>query len=216
MDEEQTQNESSTQGPGGPSEKSAEEPEIITSKVVVESIEQETKDQTPTEIVENVEDHHPQSEVSGPIVSEGGEISVEGHHPQSLKDPEEASKPKEQGVQEEVVVEEPKEVERVLEIKQKEKSEAREVKDVRPIIEIKGFGQKAVAAIFKKRQARLEKIMRLAMEVKKKGKSINNNDVQLAVLVSDATASRYLTSLAKKGMLVKKGAGRDVEYEFPG
>ncbi len=61
---------------------------------------------------------------------------------------------------------------------------------------------------FRKR-AKLEKIVALARE---KG-SITNDDVQLAVQVSDSTATRYLTQLILAGRLRRSGPAERPKYE---
>ena len=61
----------------------------------------------------------------------------------------------------------------------------------------------------KKREG-LEKIIALAAH---KG-SIKNNDVELLLHVSDATATRYLEELVKVGRLERVGAQHQPEYRL--
>lgn len=69
-----------------------------------------------------------------------------------------------------------------------------------------------IAKVDHKRAPSLEDEQKMLAHVQKKGK-LTNNVVEKLLLVSDATASRYLTSLEKSGKLVQHGkTGRDVYY----
>lgn len=59
-----------------------------------------------------------------------------------------------------------------------------------------------------KKRENLEKVIQLTRE---KGE-ISNNDVQFALKVSDATATRYLEELEKQGKLVQTGSGKGTIY----
>jgi len=60
---------------------------------------------------------------------------------------------------------------------------------------------------FRKRK-KLEKIMSLFL----KKQSITNDDVQMLVYVSDATATRYLQQLEREGRIKKENAGKYLSY----
>lgn len=60
---------------------------------------------------------------------------------------------------------------------------------------------------FRKRK-KLEKIMNLYL----KKQSINNDDVEKLLHVSDATATRYLDQLEREGKIQKQGSGKYVSY----
>lgn len=68
---------------------------------------------------------------------------------------------------------------------------------------------KALVALDFRKQKRFEKIMTLAQ---KKG-SINNDDTQKFLRVSDATASRYLGALARQGKLNRVGKGKATVFK---
>jgi Fic family protein len=59
-----------------------------------------------------------------------------------------------------------------------------------------------------KKQENLERVLQIAKE---KGQ-IRNDDVQSALGVSDATATRYLDQLEKQGKLVQSGSKKGVIY----
>ena len=61
----------------------------------------------------------------------------------------------------------------------------------------------------RRKRERLEKVVALAAA---KG-VITNNDVQLALNVSDATATNYLRELVKAGRLKKTGVRAGTRYE---
>lgn len=59
-----------------------------------------------------------------------------------------------------------------------------------------------------KRQENLEKVLELAAQKRE----IANDDVQYALRVSDATATRYLEELEQQGKLVQSGFGKGIVY----
>ncbi len=70
---------------------------------------------------------------------------------------------------------------------------------------------KARAAIQSKKRKKLDLMLE---EVRKKG-SISNNEVEKLLGVSDATASRYLATLQKEGVLKRLGnTGKAVRYQI--
>jgi len=69
---------------------------------------------------------------------------------------------------------------------------------------------KAQAKIQFNKQKKLDKIVVLAQ----KKKIIANEDVQLLLRVSSATATRYLVKLVAQGRLVRAGNPRDAKYQF--
>ncbi len=75
---------------------------------------------------------------------------------------------------------------------------------VSPITRLQASVEKACA----KKRERLEKIIARAVH---KG-SITNNDVELLVHVTDATATRYLSELVKTGRLKKIGIRAGTNY----
>ena len=60
-----------------------------------------------------------------------------------------------------------------------------------------------------KKQAGLEKIVAFAI----KKRSITNNNVELLLHVSDATATRYLSDLVKAGRLKRTGERASATYQ---
>lgn len=75
-----------------------------------------------------------------------------------------------------------------------------------------GIGERRAAALEKrsvKKRARLEKIVALARE---RGK-ITNNDVQILLGVSHATATRYLVELARTGRITRVGEQKRPFYK---
>jgi len=68
---------------------------------------------------------------------------------------------------------------------------------------------KALITLDLRKQKRFEKIMTLAQ---KKG-SINNDDTQKLLRVSDTTASRYLGALARQGKLNRVGNGKATVFK---
>lgn len=60
------------------------------------------------------------------------------------------------------------------------------------------------------KEKRLYQIVSLLKEKEK----ITNNDVKNLLNISDATATRYLEELEKKGVIEAKGKGRGVFYQF--
>ncbi len=75
---------------------------------------------------------------------------------------------------------------------------------------VKSLLIKAQAKIQFNKQKKLEKIMVLAQ----KKKIIANEDVQLLLHVSSATATRYLVKLVQQGRLIRAGNPRDAKYLF--
>ncbi len=73
----------------------------------------------------------------------------------------------------------------------------------------KSFLAKALESIQFRKKAKLEKIMKLANEKK----VITNDDVEKLLHVSDATATRYLSTLVKQNRLKVSGNRRSVRYE---
>ncbi len=73
---------------------------------------------------------------------------------------------------------------------------------------------KARAAIFSRKQKKLEKILNLALRQKAQGKLITNNDVEKLLRVSDKTAERYLGELVRQGKLRKTGSTSQTQYEI--
>ncbi|GEM_PF-3656363 len=74
---------------------------------------------------------------------------------------------------------------------------------------LKSFLGKAMEKIQFRKRAKLAKIVKLAVEKK----SITNDDVQKLLRVSDATATRYLSELAKKGGLKRFGVKSTTRFE---
>jgi hypothetical protein len=77
------------------------------------------------------------------------------------------------------------------------------------IVSPKSLLAKAIDAIRFRKRAKLDKIMKLAVQ---RG-SITNDDVQKLVRVSDATASRYLAELTRQSKLKQIKAGVSTRYE---
>ena len=80
-----------------------------------------------------------------------------------------------------------------------------------------GFGgllARARAAIFNRKQKKLEKIVEMALRQKAQGKLITNDDVEKLLRVSDKTAERYLAELVKQGKLRKTGTTSQTKYEI--
>ena len=75
---------------------------------------------------------------------------------------------------------------------------------------IKSLLIKAQAKIQFNKQRKLEKIIQLA----EKKQTITNDDVQMLLRVSDATATRYLVNLVQQGHLTRVGGPRDAKYQF--
>ncbi len=59
------------------------------------------------------------------------------------------------------------------------------------------------------------KNLEMVMELAHRQERITNNDVEDMLGVSDATASRYLSQLKKKGALLQEGEGRGTYYRLP-
>ncbi|TSC85586.1 MAG: hypothetical protein G01um10148_972 [Parcubacteria group bacterium Gr01-1014_8] len=78
-----------------------------------------------------------------------------------------------------------------------------------PALAIKNLAQQALEKLQFRKKGRLDKIIELA---RRKG-SIVNNDVEMLLKVSDATASRYLAELVKQGTLRQKGVRAGTTYE---
>lgn len=72
----------------------------------------------------------------------------------------------------------------------------------------KSFLAKALESIQFRKKAKLEKIMKLAIEKK----SITNDQVQKLIRVSDATATRYLSELVRQNRLKRVGAPQNPTY----
>ena len=70
------------------------------------------------------------------------------------------------------------------------------------------FRVRAAAARAAKKEARLQKLLEF---VRRKG-SASNDDIQKAIIVSDATATRYAFELIKKGLLKKSGKTKSIRY----
>lgn len=75
---------------------------------------------------------------------------------------------------------------------------------------IKNLLLKAQAKIQFNKQKKLDKLIQLAQ----KKQIITNDDVQKLLLVSDATATRYLVKLVQQGCLARVGSPRDAKYQF--
>lgn len=75
-----------------------------------------------------------------------------------------------------------------------------------PVIRLQVSVEKARA----KKRERLEKIIVLA----RKRYAITNNDVQILLGVSDATATRYLSELVRAGRLQRVGAQKRPRYQL--
>ena len=69
---------------------------------------------------------------------------------------------------------------------------------------------KAQAKIQSNKQKKLDKIMLFAQ----KKKIIANEDIQLLLHISSATATRYLVKLVQQGRLARVGNPRDAKYQF--
>lgn len=78
-----------------------------------------------------------------------------------------------------------------------------------PVSSVRSILAKGLESIRFRKRGKLEKIITLARE---KG-SITNDDVQLAVLVSHATATRYLSELVLAGRLKRSGPSEHAVYE---
>ena len=74
---------------------------------------------------------------------------------------------------------------------------------------LKSFLQKALESIQFRKKAKLEKIMKLANEKR----SITNDQAQKLLHVSDATATRYLSTLVRQGRLKRLGISGSTRYE---
>ena len=66
----------------------------------------------------------------------------------------------------------------------------------------------------KKLKYQKEKRLYQIVSFLKEKKKITNNDVENLLNISDATATRYLKELEKKGIIEAKGKGRGVFYQF--
>ena len=75
----------------------------------------------------------------------------------------------------------------------------------------KQLSVRAHAAVTVKIRLRLEKIM--GVMGRNKQSTINNEQVQLLLHVSDATAARYLGILVKEGRVVREGRGNATRYK---
>ncbi len=75
---------------------------------------------------------------------------------------------------------------------------------------IRGLLVKAQAKIQINKQKKLDKIILFAQ----KKKTVANEDIQLLLHVSSATATRYLVKLVEQGHLAHVGNPRDAKYEF--
>lgn len=78
-----------------------------------------------------------------------------------------------------------------------------------PQIHPRSFLTKALETIQFRKRAKLEKIIKLAMEKR----SITNDQVEKLLRVSDATATRYLSQLVKDGRLRRVGHQAQPRYE---
>lgn len=67
-----------------------------------------------------------------------------------------------------------------------------------------------------RRNQKLEKIITFALNQKAKGKLVANDDVEKLPHVSDATATRYLSTLVKQGRLKRSGEKKGAIYEIQG
>ncbi len=67
------------------------------------------------------------------------------------------------------------------------------------------MGREAIAKRIEKRKARI-------LERARTQGRITNDDVEELLLVSDATASNYLSELEKEGKLTQEGDGRSTYY----
>ncbi len=79
-----------------------------------------------------------------------------------------------------------------------------------PLPPVPDFRTRIKEAKHRKREVKLERILAY---VREKGK-VTNDEVQKLLRVSDATATRYLHELVKRGLLQKGGATRAIYY-FP-
>ena len=75
---------------------------------------------------------------------------------------------------------------------------------------IRALLAKAQAKIQSNKQKKLDKIILFAQ----KKKIIANEDIQLLLHVSSATATRYLVKLVQQGRLSRVGNPRDAKYQF--
>lgn len=75
---------------------------------------------------------------------------------------------------------------------------------------IRALLAKAQAKIQSNKQKKLDKIILFAQ----KKNIIANEDIQLLLHVSSATATRYLVKLVQQGRLVRVGSPRDARYQF--
>ena len=73
----------------------------------------------------------------------------------------------------------------------------------------KSFLAKALESIQFRKKAKLEKLIKMANEKK----VITNDEVQKLLRVSDATATRYLSTLVKQNRLTVSGNRRSARYE---
>lgn len=74
---------------------------------------------------------------------------------------------------------------------------------------LESFLTKALESIQFRKKVKLEKIVKLANE----NKVITNDDVEKLLHVSDATATRHLSTLVKQNRLKVSGNRRSVRYE---
>ena len=64
-------------------------------------------------------------------------------------------------------------------------------------------------------KAEKEKAKQRILDLLKEKKQISNNDIEILLSVSDATATRYLEELEKSGLVVQSGkTGKFVYYEI--
>lgn len=66
------------------------------------------------------------------------------------------------------------------------------------------------------REARIRKYegkLRLVYELAKTAGKITNDDIQKHLRVSDATASRYVREMVKRGLMKASGRGKFTSYE---
>ncbi|MFA4872842.1 MAG: hypothetical protein WC659_02810 [Patescibacteria group bacterium] len=78
-----------------------------------------------------------------------------------------------------------------------------------PAVNLKSLLAKAMETIRFRRNAKLEKIMKFVGE---KG-SVTNDQAQMLLRISDATASRYLLTLTQQGRLRRTGKTSGSRYE---
>jgi hypothetical protein len=82
--------------------------------------------------------------------------------------------------------------------------------NIAPQQDYKSLLKRALEKIQFRKRAKLEKIVKFALE----NKSIANDDIEKLLRVSDKTATRYLNQLVQEGRLFRIGAPQHARYEL--